>query len=300
MKLMILMLGSYLVGNVLTAKWLGKWFFGADLQQSGSGNPGARNAGRVLGKRAFIITFIGDACKGALVVIIARFIGLSEGATLLVLGAAICGHNYPILYRFKGGQGVSTFLGGLITFSPLLTLCFAVVFGFTYPFLKSFTLSGMIAVASLPFIGLIIGQSGQVIVGWLIVCGLILFAHRHDLKEKLVRNRKKGLVNVEKIQSMGQWYELLEQSNNEPVFILKHSVTCPISSSAYFAYNEANTSIKKYVVIVQDSRPISNEITQNLDVKHESPQAILVQNGEAVWHASHYKITKETIQSVSK
>jgi bacillithiol system protein YtxJ len=101
-----------------------------------------------------------------------------------------------------------------------------------------------------------------------------------------------------KIDTVEQFDELLEKEKE--FFLLKHSLTCPISHAAYQEYqkfSEGNDQIPTYYLAVQDSRPLSNEISEKFQIKHESPQAILFSNGQAQWNASHWKITNRLLES---
>ena len=109
-------------------------------------------------------------------------------------------------------------------------------------------------------------------------------------------NFLEGINMVEKIETQEQFEALLEKE--EKFLFLKHSLTCPVSQAAYqeyqkFADNE--NSIPAYFLAVQDSRPLSNDIAEKFNIKHESPQAILFTNGEPRWNASHWKITKRSL-----
>ncbi|TCJ04616.1 bacillithiol system redox-active protein YtxJ [Cytobacillus praedii] len=85
--------------------------------------------------------------------------------------------------------------------------------------------------------------------------------------------------------------------------LLKHSATCPISQAAYEEYEKfanENESVKSFYLVVQEDRPLSNHIAENFQIKHESPQAILFNNGKPVWHASHWKITHDSLAKALK
>ncbi len=85
--------------------------------------------------------------------------------------------------------------------------------------------------------------------------------------------------------------------SGEKFLLLKHSSTCPISQEAYDEYEKfASEYDNTYYLVVQEERPLSNHIAEKLQIKHESPQAILFKNGEAVWHASHWKITFDSLK----
>jgi bacillithiol system protein YtxJ len=86
--------------------------------------------------------------------------------------------------------------------------------------------------------------------------------------------------------------------NDEKIFVLKHSTTCPISAAAYTAYEkfvEQHQEIPAYFLTVQDARPLSNYIAEKYEIKHESPQAILFSKNDVAWHASHWKITNKLL-----
>jgi bacillithiol system protein YtxJ len=86
---------------------------------------------------------------------------------------------------------------------------------------------------------------------------------------------------------------LTDRSKDRPVVIFKHSLTCPISSAAYERMEEFDGEVA--LVEVQRARPLSTEIERRLGVAHESPQVIVVSNGQVVWNASHFSITAEAV-----
>ncbi len=184
MTLSLLLIGSYMLGTVLTASIISKFFYKKNIQVEGSGNPGARNAGRVLGKKAFVATFIGDALKGAVAVLVARWLGFAAPVELLALFAVMLGHNYPAWLKFRGGMGVSTFIGGMLVFNPLMFAVFVGVFAVLYPFVKSFTIAGLSAVVWMPILVLIFSYGIPMFLIACLLAVLLLFAHREDLKEK--------------------------------------------------------------------------------------------------------------------
>lgn len=97
--------------------------------------------------------------------------------------------------------------------------------------------------------------------------------------------------------------QLLERSKTDPVLIFKHSTQCPISTQAYGEFREFAGTAKDVpcgLVLVIENRGLSNAIASQLRVRHESPQAILVENGRSVWSASHWSITAEALQQAVK
>jgi bacillithiol system protein YtxJ len=92
--------------------------------------------------------------------------------------------------------------------------------------------------------------------------------------------------------------QLLEGSKTNPVLIFKHSTQCPISAYSYkefMTFAESSGDLACGVVLVIENRRLSNTIEQVLNVQHESPQAIIVVGGRAVWHASHSSITADAL-----
>ncbi|MET0786097.1 MAG: glycerol-3-phosphate acyltransferase, partial [Paenisporosarcina sp.] len=133
-------ISSYLIGNLMTAWWVGKRNK-IDLRAHRSGNLGARNAGAVIGKKAFFMTFFGDALKGVLVILIGYYFGFPLWVIAFAGLLVIVGHLYPFWLRGKGGKGIATFIGVGLAFNPLLFCAFILGFVVFIPFLKSATLS---------------------------------------------------------------------------------------------------------------------------------------------------------------
>jgi acyl phosphate:glycerol-3-phosphate acyltransferase len=171
---------SYLAGNLMTAWWIGKWKK-VNLQQENSGNLGARNAGAVLGKPAFFLTFFGDALKGA-VIIAAGYIMHFPGWVIATGGfLVILGHLFPFWLKGKGGKGISTFIGSGLAFDPILFSLFVIGVAVTIPFLKSATLSMVSGYVVYTGWIILIGRYDAIPFVAAIIC--ILLLHRENLKE---------------------------------------------------------------------------------------------------------------------
>ncbi|CAM3785542.1 bacillithiol system redox-active protein YtxJ [Marinicrinis lubricantis] len=104
------------------------------------------------------------------------------------------------------------------------------------------------------------------------------------------------------ITSVDEWKQLYEKSAEQPVLLLKHSTTCPVSANAlkeYEAYLSKDKTAVDYVLVkVIESRPVSNQIAEDLNIKHESPQIIYLKNKFPEWNASHWAVTVEHISAV--
>ena len=88
--------------------------------------------------------------------------------------------------------------------------------------------------------------------------------------------------------------QLLARSHDAPVVLFKHSTTCPISSAAYKQMSQVENEVS--LVVVQRARNVSSEIAERTGIRHESPQAIVLRNGQAVWSASHFDITSTAVE----
>lgn len=188
--MIIYFLFSYLVGTIMTAFLVGKWK-GIDLSKERSGNLGARNAGTVIGKRAFLLTFLGDAGKGVLVV----FTGFYFTFPIWVIAVsgllAILGHLFPFWLRGHGGKGISVFLGVTFFLTPELFLAMFVMFIAFYPFFKSATLCMLSAFAAYFTMAAVL-QVVPVVWPILLAIIIIVYRHRFDIEESYAIRFSKG------------------------------------------------------------------------------------------------------------
>ena len=110
-------------------------------------------------------------------------------------------------------------------------------------------------------------------------------------------------MNWKEITTLEEWNTVVERSAERGQVVLKHSTICPISSNALEEYNQhlqnnPNSDVDYVLVKVIESRPVSNQIAEDLDVKHASPQIIYIKNKEKYWTASHWAITTEHMTTV--
>lgn len=170
---------SYFVGNLLTAWWIGKWKK-TDLRHMRSGNLGARNAGAVLGRTAFILTFLGDALKGILVLYIGHYLNFS--ILVISIGAffVIIGHLYPVWLKGKGGKGIATFIGVSLALNPFLFGVLAIIFLFFLGLSRSATLSMIFAFSAYGVLSLAIPEYRE-LAPLSLAIAIILFRHRFDI-----------------------------------------------------------------------------------------------------------------------
>ena len=104
-------------------------------------------------------------------------------------------------------------------------------------------------------------------------------------------------TNFAPVTDAGELDELLARSHDAPVVLFKHSTTCPISARAHRQMSELSPEVAGQIslVIVQRAREVSRRVAEQTGIEHESPQAIILRNGQAVWSASHFDITAEAV-----
>lgn len=141
---LLLLLGSYLLGSIPTAYIIMKALTGQDLHHLGSGNIGATNLTKHIGKKWGAVAFIIDASKGALALLLSQLLGATIPWQVACAFTAVLGHNFPLWLHFKGGKGVSTSLGLILVLSrplfvALLALWFVVFKSFGYVSVASLT-----------------------------------------------------------------------------------------------------------------------------------------------------------------
>lgn len=98
------------------------------------------------------------------------------------------------------------------------------------------------------------------------------------------------------LNNIDQLDELFEASKRKPILIFKHSTTCPISANVFDEISNVDATI--FLITVQKSRAISNAIAEKTGIKHESPQAIILKDGEPFFSQSHYEITRDEVASI--
>ncbi|HRJ40961.1 MAG: glycerol-3-phosphate acyltransferase [Caldilineaceae bacterium] len=183
---------SYLLGCFSSAYYLVRWRTGEDVRLHGSGNAGATNAGRVLGKWAFVVALLGDAGKGALAVGLAGWLtGGDVWAVGLAMPAVIVGHIWPAQMKFRGGEGFATAIGALAALDIVLLAVVGGVALVVYLVSRKRSLAGVVALLlALPltvYLGWPLGHQA----GLLVVVLVMLWAFRRHIRS-LFERRKVG------------------------------------------------------------------------------------------------------------
>ena len=128
LNIVLVILIGYLLGSISTGVVLSKMLAKTDIRTQGSGNAGTTNMLRVLGRKAALLTFIGDMLKGIIAVFIGKWLIGGELGGLLGVVGAVLGHYYPLYFGFKGGKGIATSFGSLLFVFPVQALLAFTVF----------------------------------------------------------------------------------------------------------------------------------------------------------------------------
>ena len=180
-------LAAYLLGCFTTGYYLVRLRLGCDVRDAGSGSVGARNVGRLLGWRGFLLTVLGDFGKGALAVWATRCFSADDRLVLVALLAVVVGHVWPAQLRFRGGKGMATSLGALLTYDFQSALVFALLFGAALAALRKTVVPGLFALASLPLASWYLKHDPAEALGISALAALVLIAHRGNLINEITR-----------------------------------------------------------------------------------------------------------------
>lgn len=181
---------AYLLGCLTSGYYLVRLLRGEDIRATASGNVGSRNVGRLLGARGFILTFVGDAGKGALAVWLSQALLPLPWLGVAALLAATAGHIWPLQLGFRGGKGLATFAGGLLLLNPLVLLGGLVLCALLYPFLRGTTRCGLVALAATPFLLAALRlRAGAALLTtetmlFCLLVSVVLFAHRSNIRKE--------------------------------------------------------------------------------------------------------------------
>lgn len=164
----ILIILAYLVGSIPTAVWVSKKLYGIDIREHGSGNAGATNTFRILGKKAGIGVMLVDMLKGFLAVKLSLLSSFSWSSEAIVnlqvfLGlAAVVGHIFPIWADFRGGKGIATLFGMILSIQPLVAVGLIGVFFLMLYLTRYVSLSSISASIAFPLFILFIFNEPEV------------------------------------------------------------------------------------------------------------------------------------------
>ena len=180
---------AYLIGSLSFAVIVSKFYGLDDPRSYGSGNPGATNVLRSGRKKAAALTLLGDALKGLVAVLLARWLqshfGLADEVVAAVAVAVLVGHMWPLFFGFKGGKGVATALGVLLALSWLVALICAAVWLIMAFGLKISSLAALTATVISPLAAMFLVQQPSWQAAIAVIAALVLLRHRSNIQNLL-------------------------------------------------------------------------------------------------------------------
>ena len=187
---------SYLAGSISSAIIVCRAFGLPDPRTTGSNNPGATNVMRLGGKKAAIITLVGDLLKGLIPVAIVNLLALSPLALALSALGAFLGHLFPIFFGFKGGKGVATAFGAILGLSPLVALCAFGTWILVFLTTKISSLSALTAAVLAPLFLYLFKAPFEIVIVVIMMDLLLIYRHKANISRLL--KGEEGKMNLKK------------------------------------------------------------------------------------------------------
>ncbi|MDP8298417.1 MAG: glycerol-3-phosphate 1-O-acyltransferase PlsY [Candidatus Tantalella remota] len=206
MMVVLSIVTAYILGSVPTAYIFGKVLKGIDVREYGSGNVGATNVFRTVGKVPGIIVLVIDFLKGYIAVTLLPYLAMKyfvkapafDDMGYIMLGAAvISGHVWTCFLRFKGGKGVATTAGVMAGLFPVIFLCGLVIWVIIFSIWKYVSLASISAAACLPVFALVFDKGLPVILFCSVLALVGVTVHKANIK-RLIQGKEKRLVRGEK------------------------------------------------------------------------------------------------------
>ena len=201
-QIVCLALLAYLLGSIPSAVWVGQAFYGLDVRDYGSGNAGATNTFRVLGKKAGVGVLLLDIVKGFTAACLINY--LPEISPLfhktryinlqLLFGlSAVIGHLFPVFANFRGGKGIATLFGMILAIQPLVAVSLIVVFVFMLFLTRYVSLSSISASIAFPIMIFFVFKEPEVMyrVFALATAIMVVLTHHKNINRLLAGNENK-------------------------------------------------------------------------------------------------------------
>ncbi len=184
-------LAAYLIGSVTTAIHVSRLLGLQDPRKVGSGNPGATNVLRYGGKKAAILTLMGDILKGVIPVLAARAYGVEPAILAAVMLMAFIGHLYPVFHGFRGGKGVATAFGVLVALNVWVGLGLVATWLAMAVLFRYSSVAAVVAAVSAPlYVWWLVGV-GPFVYVTLVMALLLLWRHRSNVRNLLAGTEAK-------------------------------------------------------------------------------------------------------------
>jgi glycerol-3-phosphate acyltransferase PlsY len=183
---------AYLLGSMNWSYISGRLFGGIDIREHGSGNAGATNVYRTLGVKPMVLALLGDFAKGIASVFLGRHMSAETGAILAAV-AVVCGHNWPVFLRFKGGKGIATSLGVLFGLDYRIATMLLIIGIMIIILTKYVSVASITCAALYPLFTLLSGASTEMLIFSVVIAFFAIVRHRKNIV-RLVRGEESKLT----------------------------------------------------------------------------------------------------------
>ncbi len=192
MKIVLVITICYLLGSIPFGYIIGKLFKKTDIREYGSGNIGATNSFRILGPSLASLVLIGDIGKGIFSIYLVRFLNIDNLFILTIAGlAVICGHDWSLFLRFKGGKGVATTFGVIFSFNLVISILAVIVWVIIIIFTKYASLASISSLTAVVIFMILLKQPYEYVIFSIIILILTVFRHKENIKRLRLGKEKK-------------------------------------------------------------------------------------------------------------
>lgn len=189
---LIILIIAYLLGSINTSIIVSKIMIGDDIRNHGSGNAGATNTLRTVGKKGAIFVVLGDILKAVIAVLIAKLISASPNAVYIAGLGAVIGHNFPLYFRFKGGKGIIVSTVAILFADPILgliTMAVAILIMAVSRYVSLGSILGAVLFVALALV--FRNDNAEFIVFGIMLAFLAIYMHRSNIARLLAGNENK-------------------------------------------------------------------------------------------------------------
>lgn len=192
MKIVLVIIICYLLGSIPFGYIIGKLFKKTDIREYGSGNIGTTNAFRILGPSLASLVLIGDISKGIFSIYLVRFLNIDNLFILIIAGlAVICGHDWSLFLRFKGGKGVATTFGVIFSFNLVISILAVIFWIIIIIFTKYASLASISSLTAVVIFMMLLKQPYEYVIFSIIILILTIFRHKENIKRLRLGKEKK-------------------------------------------------------------------------------------------------------------
>jgi glycerol-3-phosphate acyltransferase PlsY len=196
MGLVISSLAGYLLGNINGAYIIGKVVGGIDIREHGSRNAGATNVNRVLGSKPAVLALAIDLLKGVVAVVVGRHLGGGDVGAIIVGIVVVCGHNWPFVLNFKGGKGIATSLGVLLSLDIRVAMILLIAGIIIILTTRYVSLASVVCALCYPVLVIAFGLSQEMIVFSVVISAFALVRHKDNIKRLLGGQESKVSIKL--------------------------------------------------------------------------------------------------------